>query len=177
MMAKTYSATLLGVNAVEVEIECHEADGNQFRMTVVGLPDTAVKESRERVMAAVSTSGIYMPTSGYLTFNLAPADLRKEGPGFDLPMAISLVAGREKLALHPGGVQHPFFPQASQSQQYTSPFLPQNPEATWRLHGLLRALKSSRLTMVGDSLLDSMAVTSSSNCFKFSEGTFLTVAR
>jgi len=99
MIARTFSATLLGVNAVEIEIECHEAEGNQFRMTVVGLPDAAVKESRDRVMAAVRNSGFYMPTSGYITFNLAPADLRKEGPGFDLPLALSLVAGREKLTM------------------------------------------------------------------------------
>lgn len=97
MIARTFSATLLGVNAVEVEIECHESPGTQFRMTVVGLPDAAVKEARDRVMAAVRTSGFYMPTSGYVTFNLAPADLKKEGPGFDLPLALSLVAGREGL--------------------------------------------------------------------------------
>jgi len=97
MIARTFSATLLGVNAVEIEIECHEAEGNQFRMTVVGLPDAAVKESRDRVMAAVRNSGFFMPFSGYITFNLAPADLKKEGPGFDLPLALSLVAGREGL--------------------------------------------------------------------------------
>src|ERR1700748_3098340 len=95
MIARAYSSTLLGVNAVEVEIECHEANGNQFRMSVVGLPDAAVKESRDRVMAAVRNSGFFMPFSGYITFNLAPADLRKEGTGFDLPMALTLVAGRE----------------------------------------------------------------------------------
>lgn len=99
MLARTFSATLLGVNAVEVEIECHEAPGNQFRITVVGLPDAAVKEARDRVMAAVHNSGFYMPTSGYITFNLAPADLRKEGPAFDLPLGLSLVAGREGLSV------------------------------------------------------------------------------
>jgi magnesium chelatase family protein len=97
MIARTFSATLLGVNAVEVEIECHESPGNQFRITVVGLPDAAVKEARDRVMAAVHNSGFYMPTSGYITFNLAPADLRKEGPAFDLPLGLSLVAGREGI--------------------------------------------------------------------------------
>lgn len=99
MIARTFSATLLGVNAVEVEIECHEAPGNQFRITVVGLPDAAVKEARDRVMAAVRNSGFFMPNSGYVTFNIAPADLRKEGPGFDLPLALSLVAGREGLSV------------------------------------------------------------------------------
>jgi magnesium chelatase family protein len=98
MIARAFSATLLGVNATEVEIECHEANGNQFRITVVGLPDTAVKESRDRVVAAVTSSGFFMPFSGYITFNLAPADLRKEGTGFDLPMALTLMAGREGLS-------------------------------------------------------------------------------
>lgn len=97
MIARTYSATLLGVNAVEIEIECHEADSHQMRMTIVGLPDTAVKEARDRVTAAVRNSGCYMPTSGIITFNLAPADLRKEGPGFDLPLALALVAERENI--------------------------------------------------------------------------------
>lgn len=97
MIARTYSATLLGVNAVEVEIESSESPGLQFRMSIVGLPDTAVKESRDRVLSAMRTCGFYAPTSGTLTVNLAPADLRKEGPGFDLPIALCLVAGRERL--------------------------------------------------------------------------------
>lgn len=50
MIARTFSATLLGVNAVEIEIECREAEGNQFRMTVVGLPNAAVKDSRDRAL-------------------------------------------------------------------------------------------------------------------------------
>jgi magnesium chelatase family protein len=97
MIARTYSATLLGVNAVEVEIESSESPGLQFRMSIVGLPDTAVKESRDRVLSAIRACGFYAPTSGTLTVNLAPADLRKEGPGFDLPIALSLVADRERL--------------------------------------------------------------------------------
>jgi magnesium chelatase family protein len=98
MIARTFSATLLGVNAVEVEIECHHAEGNNFRITVVGLPDTAVKEARDRVIAAVTSSGFYMPFSGYVTFNLAPADLPKQGPAFDLPLALTAIAGREGIA-------------------------------------------------------------------------------
>src|SRR6187455_3386020 len=100
MIARTHSATLLGVNAVEVEIEYNEADGNQFRCTIVGLPDLAVKEARDRVLAAVRNSGFFAPTSGYLTFNLAPADLPKQGPAFDLPLAVTLEArakGRKQL--------------------------------------------------------------------------------
>lgn len=97
MIARTFSATLLGVNAVEVEIECHHSDGNQFRITIVGLPDTAVKEARDRVIAAVSSSGFFMPFNGYVTFNLAPADLPKQGPAFDLPLAITVIAEREDI--------------------------------------------------------------------------------
>ena len=76
MIARTYSATLLGVNAVEVEIESSESPGLQFRMSIVGLPDTAVKESRDRVLSALRASGFYAPTSGTLTVNLAPANHR-----------------------------------------------------------------------------------------------------
>lgn len=99
MIARTFSATLLGVNAVEVEIESSESPGLQFRMSIVGLPDTAVKESRDRVLSALRACGFYAPTSGTLTVNLAPANLRKEGPGFDLPIALSIVAPRERLEL------------------------------------------------------------------------------
>ena len=97
MVARTYSSTLVGVNAVEVEIESHEAGGNP-RMVIVGLPDAAVKESRERVLAAISSSALDHH-DGVITVNLAPADMKKEGPGFDLPIAISLVARRCKISI------------------------------------------------------------------------------
>lgn len=97
MIARTYSATLVGVNAIEVEIESHEAGGNP-RMVIVGLPDTAVKESRERVLAAISSSG-FLHHDGVITVNLAPADMKKEGPGFDLPIAVSLIAHRCKIPI------------------------------------------------------------------------------
>jgi magnesium chelatase family protein len=97
MVARTYSSTLVGVNAIEVEIESHEAGGNP-RMVIVGLPDTAVKESRERVLAAISSSALDHH-DGVITVNLAPADMKKEGPGFDLPIAISLVARRSKIPI------------------------------------------------------------------------------
>ncbi len=90
MIARTYSATLVGVNAVEVEIETHQGGGD-FMMVVVGLPDAAVKESRDRVITALTTNGLFLG-DGRLTVNLAPADLKKEGPAFDLPIAIALVA-------------------------------------------------------------------------------------
>ncbi|QIF02861.1 hypothetical protein [Roseimicrobium sp. ORNL1] len=82
MSAKTFSATLVGVNAVEVEIECHESPGNQFRITVMGLPKATVKEARDRVIAAVTCSGFFMPTSAMSPFTLllrtSPAELIPE---------------------------------------------------------------------------------------------------
>lgn len=95
MIARTYSATLVGVNATEVEIESHDGGGNP-KMLIVGLPDASVKESRERVTAAIQSSGFLM-NDGVTTVNLAPADLKKEGPGFDLPIAISLIAHRSRV--------------------------------------------------------------------------------
>jgi len=97
MVARTYSATLVGVNAVEIEIESHDAGGNP-KMFIVGLPDASVKESRERVTAAINSSGFLM-NDGVTTVNLAPADLKKEGPGFDLPIAISLIAHRSRIPI------------------------------------------------------------------------------
>jgi magnesium chelatase family protein len=97
MVARTYSATLVGVAAIEVEIESHDGGGNP-RMFIVGLPDASVKESRERVTAAIASCGFAM-NDGVTTVNLAPADLKKEGPGFDLPIAISLIAHRSRIPI------------------------------------------------------------------------------
>ena len=97
MVARTYSATLVGVDAVEVEIESHDGGGTP-KMFIVGLPDASVKESRERVTAAIASCGFAM-NDGVTTVNLAPADLKKEGPGFDLPIAISLIAHRSKIPI------------------------------------------------------------------------------
>jgi magnesium chelatase family protein len=97
MVARTYSSTLVGVNAVEIEIESHDGGGTP-RMMIVGLPDASVKESRERVTAAIASCG-FMMNDGVTTVNLAPADLKKEGPGFDLPIAVSLIAHRSRLPI------------------------------------------------------------------------------
>jgi uncharacterized protein involved in tolerance to divalent cations len=69
-------------------------------LTIVGLPDTAVNEAQERVRAAIRNSGLHFPM-GRITVNLAPADLRKEGPSYDLPMAVALLAASEQIALDP----------------------------------------------------------------------------
>jgi magnesium chelatase family protein len=89
--SRTYSATIVGVEAIEVEVESYEGPGNGPRLVIVGLPDAAVKESRDRVMAALDSNG-YLVHGGVTTVNLAPADLKKEGPAFDLPIAISCLA-------------------------------------------------------------------------------------
>jgi magnesium chelatase family protein len=93
MVTRTYSAAVVGVDAVEIEVESHDGFGNGPRIVIVGLPDTAVKESRERVAAALTSNGFQLH-GGISTVNLAPADIKKEGPSFDLPIAISLLAKR-----------------------------------------------------------------------------------
>src|SRR5512143_631299 len=65
-------------------------------MVIVGLPDTAVKESRDRVMTALTNSGFSF-TFGRTTINLAPADVKKEGPSFDLPIAVAMAAASEQM--------------------------------------------------------------------------------
>ncbi len=101
MASKVYSAAVVGVDAHEVEIEVHAGWGNVDRIAVVGLPDTAVKESRDRVTSAISNSGLRWPSGRRLTINLAPADLRKEGPIFDLPIALAMLQLQEENRLPP----------------------------------------------------------------------------
>ena len=97
MLAKVYSAAVLGVDAYEVEVEVN-ATGGKPVVVVVGLPDVAVKESRDRVTTAVANSGYRWPR-GRCTINLAPADVKKEGPSFDLPIAVGMVAAEEEIDL------------------------------------------------------------------------------
>lgn len=95
MLAKIYSAAVFGVDAYEVEIEVNGAGGDPS-IVIVGLPDTAVKESRDRVTTAINNSGYYWPR-GRTTINLAPADIKKEGPSFDLPIALGMIAVSKEL--------------------------------------------------------------------------------
>lgn len=90
MYSKINSASIVGINAFSVEIETH-LDNQLPSFTVVGLPDSAVKESRERVTAAIKNSDLIFPNKK-ITVNLAPADVRKEGSGFDLPIALGILA-------------------------------------------------------------------------------------
>ena len=90
MLAKVYSCALIGLEGAVVEVEADINPRSLPSVTLVGLPDAAVKESTERVRAAIVNAGLTYPR-GRLTINLAPADLRKEGPAYDLPIAAALL--------------------------------------------------------------------------------------
>ena len=90
MLAKILSSAVIGIDAYIVEVEIDISQGLPAFSTV-GLPEGAVRESKERVKAAIKNSGYYFP-SDRITVNLAPADIKKEGSAFDLPMAIGILA-------------------------------------------------------------------------------------
>ena len=89
MLAKTYTAAVNGLNAITITVEVNVTRGVMFHMS--GLPDTAVKESYDRIKAALQNSGFKFPTAE-ITVNMAPADIKKEGSGYDLPLAIAILA-------------------------------------------------------------------------------------
>ncbi|MFK7601056.1 YifB family Mg chelatase-like AAA ATPase [Deinococcus sp. SM5_A1] len=95
MLARARSVALIGVDAVAVEVEVDVSPGLPA-FTVVGLPDQAVSEARERVRAAIRNAGLPFPAAR-ITVNLAPADLRKEGPLYDLPIALGVLAAQDLL--------------------------------------------------------------------------------
>src|ERR1041384_3223381 len=95
MLAKVCSAAVNGIEAYPIEVEVNAGYGDTI-LVIVGLPDTAVKESRDRVMTALLNSGFTF-TFGRTTINLAPADVKKEGPSFDLPIAIAMLAANEQI--------------------------------------------------------------------------------
>jgi magnesium chelatase family protein len=97
MLATIGSAALLGIDAVPVLIEVNTGEVGTPDLILVGLPDTAVKESENRVFSALSNSGLRMPKSR-TTINLAPGDLRKEGAIYDLPIAIGILVATGQLA-------------------------------------------------------------------------------
>src|ERR1700739_227158 len=92
MLYKTLSAALYGIEAtmIQVEVACSGIKTDQDHFHTVGLPDAAVRESRDRVRAALKNCGYDIPPT-HITINLAPADIKKEGSGFDLPMALGIV--------------------------------------------------------------------------------------
>ncbi|MDE6311431.1 MAG: YifB family Mg chelatase-like AAA ATPase [Muribaculaceae bacterium] len=94
MLVKTYGAAVCGIDAIIVTVETVLDRG--FQYCIVGLPDTAVKESHERVRSALKQSGFDIPRRS-VTINMAPADVRKEGAAYDLPIAVSLLAASEQI--------------------------------------------------------------------------------
>ena len=92
MLFKTLSAAVYGIDAniIEVEVDVSGIKLGEDRFTTVGLPDTAVRESRDRIRAALKNCGYDVPPT-HITVNLAPADIKKEGSGFDLPMAMGIL--------------------------------------------------------------------------------------
>ncbi|PIU66726.1 MAG: magnesium chelatase, partial [Armatimonadetes bacterium CG07_land_8_20_14_0_80_40_9] len=95
MLAKIDSSSLLGIDAYIVEVEIDVSFGIRA-FSIVGLPDTAVQEARERVRLAIRNSNLEFPTQR-ITINLAPADIKKEGPSFDLPIALGILAATEQV--------------------------------------------------------------------------------
>ena len=96
MLACVNSCAVIGLEGVVVEVEVDTSNGLPA-VIIVGLPDAAVQESRERVQAAVKNAGLYFPRKR-LTVNLAPASVRKEGPAYDLPIAVGSLIASSQLA-------------------------------------------------------------------------------
>jgi magnesium chelatase family protein len=90
MLFRVYSAAVFGIQAYPVSVEVDLSSGQKLNLMMVGLPDTAVRESSERIKAALRNCGFPLPDQ-HITINLAPADLKKEGSAFDLPMAVGIL--------------------------------------------------------------------------------------
>jgi magnesium chelatase family protein len=98
MLARVYACTVIGLEGMVVDVEVGYGQGLPG-MTIVGLPDAAVQESRERVYMAIKNAGLFFPSRKRLIVNLAPAAVRKEGPSFDLPIALGVLIATEQLPL------------------------------------------------------------------------------
>jgi magnesium chelatase family protein len=166
MLAKVTSCAVVGLEGVLIEVEVDIARGLPS-MTIVGLPDTAVQESRERVRAAIKNSGLPFPAER-VTVNLAPADIRKAGPAYDLPIAIGLLLASERifgdvgqaiimgeLSLD-GGVRHVsgVLPMANLARQegFTTLFVPAEDAAEAALLGGLTVYPIENLLQLVDHL-------------------------
>jgi len=103
MLAKVLTGAVVGLDGALVEVEVDIAPGGMPNFLVVGLPDAAVQEARERVRAAIRNSGLSFPMRR-ITVNLAPADLKKEGPSYDLPIAVGILIASGQVEAEPGGV-------------------------------------------------------------------------
>ena len=102
MLIKTFGAAVQGIDATLITIEVNSTRGCMFYL--VGLPDSAIKEIHQRIISAVQTCNLKMPSAN-IVINMAPADIRKEGAAYDLPLAIGILASNEmvqcdKLSTH-----------------------------------------------------------------------------
>jgi len=95
MLVRTFASAVTGIDAVTVTIEVNESRGVQFFL--VGLPDSAVKESQHRIASALSALNHHWPGK-QIVINMAPADIRKEGSAYDLPLALGILAADEKVS-------------------------------------------------------------------------------
>ena len=94
MLIKVYGAALIGIDATLITMEMNSTRGCMFYL--VGLPDAAVKESYRRILSALQTNGLRIPQTN-LVINMAPADIRKEGSAYDLPLAVGMLAATEVI--------------------------------------------------------------------------------
>lgn len=95
MLVKTYGSAVYGVDAITITVEANISGGINFHL--VGLPDSAVKESQQRIDAALSNNGFKLPGKK-ITINMAPADIRKEGSAYDLPLALGILAASTQIS-------------------------------------------------------------------------------
>lgn len=102
MLAKLYSIAITGVDAVPVEVELDHNFGVPYKV-IVGLPDKAVKEALDRIKSALRNNGYDFPSSRRLIYSLAPAELRKEGAVYDLPLALVSLIASEQLPMKRAG--------------------------------------------------------------------------
>ncbi len=98
MLAKVISCAVVGLDGALVDVEVDISNG-QPGFTIVGLPDAALQESRERVRAAIRNPSLIYPFNKRITVNLAPADLRKGGPAYDLPITVGLLLASKQIRL------------------------------------------------------------------------------
>ena len=96
-LARVFSCAVVGLDGSLVEVEVDVSRAGLASMAIVGLPDAAVNESKERVRSAIRNSGGTIPQPSRVTINLAPADLRKEGPAYDLPIALGILSATDQI--------------------------------------------------------------------------------
>ena len=96
MLVKTYGSAVYGVDAITVAVEVSINNQGKSDAIIVGLPDSAVKESMMRVESAIKDNGYFMPRTRVIV-NLAPADIKKSGTAFDLPIAMAILGASEEL--------------------------------------------------------------------------------